>query len=686
MLKSLLSIYMTFWAFVGLAIELPQDFKEIKVQGEAIDYLVDPARKFTAEDVTFQKFESYGKLTPNFGFFNGNLWLRIKLNYSANQPIFLELKNPNLDEIVFFVRTKDGFKRKSMTGDEYSFRHRNRDHRFYQFQINGEREILLKINNKGDQLYIPISILSERAISKRDYKEQYIIGIYYGIILFVFILNLFIFIVIKERANLYYLLYLLGLIFLQLALGGFGFEYIWPNNPYIANHSLPFLATISVLFLLFFVQNFLSTKTNLPKFNRIFHVFSVLLTINLVLSVVPSETAYRISILVVNGLTLILNILILPVAYFLIRQNYKPARFFFAAFVVLIFSVFGFVLRNFGIAPSNFLTDYSLQIGSAIEVILLTFAVVDRFKMFKEEAFSRLEEMNELKSRQNEQLEIQVRDRTKEVIDQKELVEHKNREIIDSINYSKRIQNAIIPSSESFKNKFKDAFVVFQPKDIVSGDFYWCGESKMIDKNGEENECTVFSVGDCTGHGVPGAIISVLGLRILMATNNHPEIHNTGDVLNYLNREMSQLFNSEIGEIQIRDGMDIALCAYDKKNQRVFFSGAKNGMFLVRKGEIMEYKGDKRGIGSEDGDYSFSFETIDVEKGDRIILTSDGYADQFGGPLGKKMKPRLFREEIEKTFHLPIVEQGQQLHNFLNEWMGTEYEQTDDVCVVGIEI
>lgn len=666
--------------------ELPKDFEEIPITGSEIQYQLDVNREYDLSNLPFDQFKQYTKTTPNFGFYDGAVWIKLKVKYAANEPIILELKNANLDEVTLYKKTKDGFSLVSVSGDIYPFKKRLRDHRFYQYDVSNTDEILLKIDNRGDQLFVPMSFFSERAISKRDYREQYVIGVYYGIILFVFLLNLFIFIVIKENPNLNYLLYLLGLIFLQLALGGYGNEFLWPNSPYIANHSLPFLATISVLFLLYFVQTFLNTKSTLPKLNKFLKFFALLLYVNLLFSLIPIGWFYRVSILSVNALTLILNAIILPVSYILMRRNFKPARFFFVAFIILILSVFAFVLRNFGIAPSNFFTDYSLQIGSAFEVILLSFAVVDRFKMFKEEAFSRLQEMNEMKSRQNEELEIQVRDRTKEVIDQKEIVEHKNKEIIDSINYSKRIQNAIIPSAENFKNKFKDAFVFFQPKDIVSGDFYWCGDSKMIDQEGVESQCTVFSVGDCTGHGVPGAIISVLGLRILMASNNHPKIHNTGDVLNYLNKEMSQLFNSEIGEVQIRDGMDIALCAYDEKNSRVFFSGAKNGMFLVRDGEILEYKGDKRGIGSEDGEYSFSFETIDVQKGDRILLTSDGYADQFGGPRGKKMKPRLFREEIEKTFHLPIAEQGHQLGKFLNEWMGNEYEQTDDVCVVGVEI
>lgn len=667
------------------SIELPKDFKEIKLKGNDISYLVDEAKSYTVEGLPHNQFRLYSKPTPNFGFFNGYLWLKLKPNYTSKSPIILELKNPNLDRIHLYVKTHSGYVLQSVTGDEYKFSQRERDHRNFQFKISGNEEILLKIENNGDQLYIPIFLMSERAISKRDYGEQYSIGVYYGILLFVFILNLFIYIVIKERANLLYLLYILGLIFLQLALGGFGFEYIWPNSPFIANHSLPFLATISVLFLVFFVQTFLSTKSNLPKFNRLFNLFAILLSLNLVFSILPWEFWYRVSILTVNGLTLMLNALILPVAYILVKRNFKPARFFLIAFVVLIISVFGFVLRNFGIAPSNFFTDYSLQIGSAVEVILLSFAVVDRFKMFKEEAFSRLQEMNELKSRQNEELELQVRDRTKEVIDQKEIVEHKNKEIIDSINYSKRIQNAIIPSVDKFKSNFKDAFVFFQPKDIVSGDFYWSSKSKVVVDN-EENDCVLFTVGDCTGHGVPGAIISVLGLRILIASSSNPKIQNTGDTLNYLSQEISQLFNAEVGESRIRDSMDIALCAYDKKNARLLFSGAKNGVYLLRNGEIIEYKGDKHDIGGDDENYRFSYQIIEVQPGDRIYLSSDGFPDQFGGPAGKKMKPRLFREEIQYTAQLSMSEQGLALDRFFNDWKGREYEQTDDVCVVGIEI
>jgi serine phosphatase RsbU (regulator of sigma subunit) len=685
-LKYFIALLVLFLALLAHSKELPTDFKEIKLTGNDISFLIDEGRRYEIESVPFQDFRKYQKETPNFGFLNGTLWLKIHPDFYSKESIILELKNPNLDRIHLYVKKEEGYVLQAVTGDEYRYKQRERDHRFFQFAISGHEDVLIKIENNGDQLYVPISILSEKAISKRDYADQYTIGIYYGIILFVFILNLFIFIVIKERANLYYLLYILGLIFLQLALGGFGFEYLWSNSPFVANHSLPFLATISVLFLVFFVQSFLGTKQNLPKFNKVFNGFVVLLIVNCFFSILPAEWFYRLSILLVNGITLILNILILPVTFILVRRNFKPARFFLAAFIVLILSVFGFVLRNFGIAPSNFFTDYSLQIGSAVEVILLSFAVVDRFKMFKEEAFSRLQEMNDMKSRQNEELEIQVKDRTKEVIHQKELVEEKNKEIIDSINYSKRIQSAIIPSVETFKSKFKDAFVLFQPKDIVSGDFYWMGESVLRDENGEDLKCTIFSVGDCTGHGVPGAIISVLGLRTLMATNNHPDICNTGDILNYLNKEISQLFNSNLSEVQIRDGMDIAICAYHEESKRLFFSGAKNGLYILRNGEIIEFKGEKHVIGSHDESYSFSYQTIEMKSGDRVYLTSDGYADQFGGPAGKKMKPILLRTEIQNSAQLNMSDQGKALGYFFNNWKGDTYEQTDDVCVIGIEI
>ncbi len=666
--------------------ELPVNFGEIKLQGEDISYFIDEKRSYSIDNIPHASFKAYEKATPNFGFYNGVVWLKIKLDFSSLEPLVLELKNPNLDAILLFEKTNLGYQMISKSGDNFAFSSRSRNHRFFQYAIKGKKELLFKIDNNGDQLYIPISLFSEKELHRRDYVEQYILGIYYGIVLFVFILNLFIFLVIKERANLFYLLYLLGLIFLQLALGGYGSEYLWPHNPFVANHSLPFLATFSVLFLVLFVQSFLRTKSNLPKFHRVFNGFLLLLSINLIFSLLPFDWFYRISILSVNGLTLILNALILPAAFILVRRNFKPARFFFVAFIALILAVFAFILRNFGLAPSNFFTDYSLQIGSAVEVILLSLAVVDRFNMFKEEAFSSLQEINEMKSRQNEELEIQVRDRTKEVIQQKELVEEKNKEIIDSINYSKRIQNAIIPSVDIFKSKFKDAFVLFQPKDIVSGDFYWLGESVLKDESGKDLKCTIFSVGDCTGHGVPGAIISVLGLRTLMATNNHPDVKNTGDILNYLNKEISELFNSSRSEVQIRDGMDIAVCAYHEESGRLFFSGAKNGLYLLRKGEVIEYKGDKHVIGSHDENYSFGYQTIFLEKGDRIFLTSDGYVDQFGGPSGKKMKPRLLRERLEETSDLSIVDQGENLEKFLSNWKGFEIEQTDDVCLIAVEI
>lgn len=480
-----------------------------------------------------------------------------------------------------------------------------------------------------------------------------------------------------------YLFYLSGLIFLQLTIDGHGYEYIWSNYPYIANHSPAIAASVSVFFLVLFTQAFLNTSEFLPKAHRILTFISYVILINLILSFIPSTNSF--SILSTNIITLLLNLFILPVAFIIFRKNYRPARFFLLAFVILILSAIIFILRNFGVIPNSFITDYSLQIGSVFEVTLLTFAIVDRFKSFKNEALYRLEELNKLQAEQNEMLEKEVLERTNEINRQKNLIEIKNKETLDSINYAKRIQTALIPSQESFNSNFEDSFALWEPKDIVSGDFYWASTTKTTFTDSENKSLTVFCVGDCTGHGVPGAIISVIGLKLLNLSITTPSINSTSEALDFLHQQFSKTFKNNSSDYIIRDGMDVAICAIDKENNKLYFSGAKNGIYIVRENELIEFKGDKQSIGSETQIESYTQHSFNLQKGDAIYLYSDGFADQFGGEKGKKFMYKSLKSILLSNSSLPMSEQKTILYNAFIDWKGN-LEQTDDVCLVGVRV
>ena len=275
---------------------------------------------------------------------------------------------------------------------------------------------------------------------------------------------------------------------------------------------------------------------------------------------------------------------------------------------------------------------------------------------------------------QNEKLEKIVEERTAVVEQQKYEIEEKNKDIVDSIKYAKRIQNTILPSNERMDEILKDYFVIYKPKDIVSGDFYW---ADLLDGK------SYFSAIDCTGHGVPGAFVSIVGFNGLKRTVNEFKIREPGKILDKLTDIVVDTFTAS--ESHLKDGMDLSLCSLDYNNLILEYAGANNPLIIIRNGEVIEYKANKQPIGEFDDRQPFTNHKIQLEKGDCVFLFSDGYADQFGGPKGKKFKLKTLKNLFVKIAHLSPQKQKEELENSFNNWKG-DIEQLDDVCLIGVKI
>lgn len=256
------------------------------------------------------------------------------------------------------------------------------------------------------------------------------------------------------------------------------------------------------------------------------------------------------------------------------------------------------------------------------------------------------------------------------------IIQQKNKSITDSINYAKRIQEAILPSKHQLGKLFPDAFVLYLPKDIVSGDFFWISE--------QENKIIV-AAADCTGHGVPGAFMSMVGTSLLNETVNEHHITQPAEVLDRLRQGIIAALKQSDVDSATKDGMDIALCAFDRSNHHLEFAGAYNPLYRVRQGTLDETKGDKSPIGIHirGREIPFTNHTIGLETGDMIYIFSDGYPDQFGGPKNKKFTYKRFKELLTTHSHLPLREQEEVLGATLKEWKG-ENDQVDDILVIGI--
>lgn len=269
----------------------------------------------------------------------------------------------------------------------------------------------------------------------------------------------------------------------------------------------------------------------------------------------------------------------------------------------------------------------------------------------------------------------------KEVVEmQKQLVDNKQKEITDSITYAKRLQNAILPPVNLIKQALPDSFILYKPKDIIAGDFYWF----------EQNADLIYlAAADCTGHGVPGAMVSIVCSNALNKAVKEFGITETGKILDKATDIVLETFVKS-GE-EIKDGMDISLLSIDTKNHKVYWSGANNSLWYIEDATIGEnnklhvVKPDKQPVGKSDYRKNFTTHEFELKKGTIFYLITDGYADQFGGPNKKKFKYKQLEESIISICNLPLNEQEQYLHKTFEHWKGI-LEQVDDVTIIGIKI
>lgn len=306
-------------------------------------------------------------------------------------------------------------------------------------------------------------------------------------------------------------------------------------------------------------------------------------------------------------------------------------------------------------------------IGLTVTVFLLIMILLlfNRYKI-KQRTNRILEEKNHIILNQKEKVQIQ-----------KELIERKSNEVLDSINYVQRIQQSLLSSNYLFKKHFSQHFILFKPKDIVSGDFYWATET---------DDGLIVVTGDCTGHGVPGAFMSVLMISKLSEVVREKKITRPDLILNQLRTDVIQSLNATIENGVTRDGMDAVVYKFHPKTKRLEFAAANNSFYILKNNDLIIAKPDKMPVGVSDNDStSFTYNEMELSEGDIVYTFTDGYADQFGGPKGKKYKYKQLQELLQKISGYSLDEQKSILVKEFENWKGT-LEQVDDVCLIGIKV
>ena len=478
-------------------------------------------------------------------------------------------------------------------------------------------------------------------------------------------------------------------------------EFLWPNNIWFANHAIPLSGSFTIMALILFVVSLLKTKIHTPIIHKILMVLLFVDVALFVLSFLPNPF-YSIGLMGLNFIAVPINVLILISAIICYRMGMNTAKYFLVAFSLLILGILAALFKNFGILPRVFLTEYSIQMGSAIELIMLSLALAENVKLLKSEKeeaqnllLEELKEKSKMQALANAALEQKVLERTAEIQLQKEVIEEKNKDITASITYALKIQEAILPREEELKASLNEYFVFYKPRDIISGDFYWFSKKDNL---------IFIAAADCTGHGVPGALMSMLGNSFLNEIVNESNIYNPAEILDLLRLKVIKTLRQR--ETNTKDGMDIALCVINTQLQEVNFAGAFNPVYIttsvndkalkdfeVHVNEFIPEKylkimpADRFPVGIVEGQQNdkFTNKKYHYHPGDCLYLFSDGLADQFGGAQGKKYKTKQLKDLLLKVSKLEMDYQLLSIREDFENWKGA-HEQVDDILMIGIKL
>jgi len=540
--------------------------------------------------------------------------------------------------------------------------------------------------------------------------------------------NLSIYFFIRDNSYVYYSIAHIFLSLYVFLISGLGITelYQWASRPFyilMANFS-----SALALYLYFsFARSFLNPRQIDPKIDQYFtwcqrvtlsvQTFFPLVNYFLYLNFVQNRGIISNFVLIFNIFNLISLIFLFVLPVYIYRRGYQPARYFMIANFGFIFFMLIYLLQGssqwnrqafIGIIQGNYFTAISHYIGIICQSTLFSIALgarisflrqENRQKQLENEALERqrLVELQKLTEDKNKELEIKVKNRTQQlemfneklnqslttVHEQKTEIERRNNDFMDSVNYAQRIQNAILPKIQNIKDVFKQCFVVYQPKDIVAGDFYWFSDTPHTEN---QLETYLISVADCTGHGVPGAFMTLIGSSLLNQIVNEDNIYSPSAILTELDRRLLKTLQQQNRNEQVNDGMDIALLSIDKSKKTITFSSARRPLIYFQQGQFKEISSNRYPIGGAELKHKeFKDEVVPYQSGDIFYLYTDGFTDQFGGEKDKKFNIRRFREVLTSIQNRSLEMQKEMIENEFYLWKGSK-DQTDDVLVIGIRM
>lgn len=663
----------------------------------------------TGEDFMGLKHE-----VSNLDFTSSTYWLKFSIvNQTKFSEFIIETARPITNLVEFYEVENDQIIHNLRNGDGIKFSEKPIQNRkiLFPFELKNsqQKDFYLKLKSDGEVLTLPLIIYQKDEFYALDSKIQFYNGLYYGVLLLIIIIYFFFFLFLQDKTFLYYIIDVAGIFLLQFSLDGYSFQFFFNNNLYLASHIVLLSASSAVFLVLLYTRVYLNLKSRLPRFNKIYITLQIVILGLGILSLFTGFI-YQIMYPMINAVSLISILLILYTVYYFKTKGISICNYFTGAFTVLIIGAVIFSLGNFNIIFDPLISQNALKLSSGLVVVILSVSMATKYRdmqkakeRVQEEALNNLEEKNKLMDTMNVQLEEQVKERTAELSNQKQILEEKNHEILSSIRYAERIQSAILPNDSQVAQLLPKSFIFYQPKDVVSGDFYFVEETTTS----SGDKLVLFAAVDCTGHGVPGAFMSIVGNSYLRQSVHEERINSTGEALNFLNDGVCRTLRQDFQKSIVRDGMDIALCALNFEKLELYFSGAKNPVFIIKNSKLPEIeeskrnpvyneennlvlneiKGDSHPIGAYIGETLKPFKThkIKLQKGDVIYVFSDGFSDQFGGDKGKKYNIKKFKQFLIKISQEPMSTQKELIEKEFFSWKN-DFEQIDDICVIGVRV
>ncbi|MDM8526087.1 7TM diverse intracellular signaling domain-containing protein [Desulfococcaceae bacterium HSG8] len=676
--------------------------------GLHLDILIDKEAKLTIRDVmsdeVSRQFVPSEWEIPNPGVMGASVWVKFRLqNNMKDRKFILEVPFPPIDLIELYLPSESVRK----SGEGVSFDERESGYpnpMFYLSVKTGEMDtVYMRYYDEGS-IPIPLILWVSEMFTEHAVQYQYVLGVYYGIILAMIFYNLFLFLSVRDVAYLYYTLYVSAFGIFQLAFNGLAQKYLWPYaSVWWSNRLVFFFLGMGVCSVVQFSRSFLHTRDYAPKSDRI---------LLLLMAAVSSEGVllFFISFSFIPPL-LVATSAICIVAMFSTgilcwKNGYLPARYYLISFITLMTGGLLLSFRYIGIIPSNFFTENGVQIGSAAEVILLSLALADRINVLQaekakaqKESLENLEKRHELEIRYSQELEEKVRVRTSELEKNKDELKEAfreadaaNKQVMDSIHYAKMIQSSLLPDPDEVKERLPDSFFMWMPRDIVGGDIFFTD----FFENG-----FIVSIIDCTGHGIPGALMSMIASSGLRRIIKDEGCHDPAEILTRLNFIIKTTLHQDAKHGLSDDGMDAAVCMVScpprlsqqaAETGKLTFAGAKLPLIYVRDNELNIIKGDRQSVGyrqakRSDIHFKFTNHTLTIRGGMAFYLATDGFEDQMGSNPASRFKATSFgrvsfRNLLREVSVLPFEKQQEMLIKAFHAHKG-DIRRQDDVTVVG---